>query len=63
MGFEIVALPGKTWAYCLEYKPKIHIPLVQERIWSALPENRAILEDEVMGGVLYVLALDTARAY
>jgi len=61
-GFRVWPLPGKDWAYLVEYRPTSEAAPI-DRIWSALPENKDILTDPEMGSVLYVLGLDTARAY
>ena len=63
-GFQVIPLPGKTWAYCLEYRSTSgQKGSVRDRIWSPVPENQAILHDTRMGSLMYVLAIDTARAY
>ncbi len=64
-GFEVHAIPGKTWAFLVER------PLdsgqaeagIGDRIWTALPENKALLSDPSMGNVMYILGLESARAY
>jgi len=64
LGFEILPIPGKSWAFIAEYKPNhgfIH-PFV-DRIWQAFPENKNILNDKTTGNLMYVLGLETARAY
>lgn len=61
-GFRVWPLPGKDWAYLVEYRPTSQAAPI-DRIWSAPPENKNILIDPEMGSVLYVLGLDTARAY
>lgn len=65
-GFTLFPLVGKTWAFVLEYHscqtastPK----QFQQRIWNALPENLALLQDSRMGSALRLLGLETARAY
>lgn len=63
-GFDVLELPGKDWACLLEYRPdpKTTKP-VDERIWRPVEENRRVLEDSKMGNLMYVLGIDTARAY
>ncbi|HEX3550163.1 MAG TPA: class I SAM-dependent methyltransferase [Candidatus Elarobacter sp.] len=62
LGFRVIPLPGKSWALLLEY-------LIEDgtappdRIWTAPPENVALLRDPDRGSVLHVLGTDTARAY
>jgi hypothetical protein len=63
-GFTLSALPGRDWAYVLEYRPEepVERPLAG-RIWSAREHNKKILRDSKMGNLMYVLGIDTARAY
>ena len=64
IGFEILPIPGKTWAFIAEYKPTHNFNgPITDRIWYAAKENLNILKDKKTGDLLYVLALDTARAY
>lgn len=64
-GFAVHALPGKTWAFVVERTPAKIAPTdsIRDRIWSALDQNKAILSDPDMGNVMYVLGLESARAY
>jgi hypothetical protein len=63
-GFTVLPLHGKAWAFLAEFqsqgKPNEDIGM---RIWTPVNENKAILHDPTMGSAMYVLALDTARAY
>jgi hypothetical protein len=64
VGFQILTIQGKTWAFIAEYKPNHNFKSnIQERIWKAVPENVNILRDKKTGDLMYVLGLDTARAY
>jgi hypothetical protein len=60
LGFRAFPLRGKTWAFVLEYGLADATP-PQDRIWTALPENVALLRDPGRGSVLHVLGMDTAR--
>lgn len=63
-GFTVIPIPGKTWAYVLEYHSESSANEdITNRIWSALPENLNLLTSESMGSVLKVLGLETVRAY
>lgn len=64
IGFDILPIPGKTWAFIAEYKPdhQFNNPLT-DRIWAALPENKQKLRDEKTGDLMYILGLETTRAY
>jgi hypothetical protein len=61
--FTVLPIPGKTWAFVIEYQPAAIRGDVRDRIWTAHEWNKKILHDPRMGSVLYCLALDTARAY
>jgi len=63
-GFVTHALPGKDWAYLIEYQPSApQKGSMVDRIWTACPENLAILHDPTMGNLLYCAGVDAARAY
>lgn len=63
-GFQIHPLRGKSWAFVLEYSTASGIEgAVEDRIWSAPPENIQLLHDDSMGSVLYILGRESARVY
>lgn len=62
-GFRLLPLRGKSWAFCLEYGEPLSRDAPEDRIWSALPENRQLLFDPQMGSAMYILGLESARAY
>ena len=64
-GFVVHRIPGKTWAYALEFtnNKKATSVDIRDRIWHALPQNLNLLCDPEMGNVLKILGLETARAY
>jgi len=62
-GFTAHPIHGKSWAFVLEQGSGPAGEDVRDRIWSALPENRKLLEDGKTGSLMYVLGIDTARAY
>lgn len=63
-GFRIFGIKGKTWAFVAEYRSQAAADddLIS-RIWTPVEENKKMLHDPHSGSVLYVLGLDTARAY
>lgn len=64
-GFRVLPLPGKSWAFVVEYPsddPGQQVPL-QDRIWSAPQANVDLLTDGSMGTVMHILARESARAY
>lgn len=64
LGFKIDGIPGKTWAFIAEYMPdhSFNNPL-DHRIWQALPENINTLKDKKTGHLMYILGIESARAY
>jgi hypothetical protein len=60
-GFTVHPLDGKQWAFVLEFKGE-RTRLI-ERIWNPLPTNLAMVEDPVTGSGMYLLGLESARAY
>lgn len=64
LGFVIHEIPGKSWAFLAEYKPNhLFDKSVAERIWLALEQNIKTLKDEKTGSAMYILGLESARAY
>jgi hypothetical protein len=64
-GFAVYPIPGKSWAVLVEYKhkPRAQERNITDRIWTPCQENRQILEDPQTGTLMYILGIDTARAY
>jgi hypothetical protein len=63
-GFQIYPIPGKTWAFIAEYRPDHNFKNnIVDRIWHVVPENKSILSDSKTGNLMYVLGLETVRAY
>lgn len=64
MGFNVHPLPGKTWAFVVERSGAAgqEVPMPQ-RIWSPDPSNLHLLHDPAMGSAMYLLGLESARAY
>ncbi len=62
-GFRLIPLPGKSWAFLVEYQPTPSDIQFDQRIWYPVAANKAILHDPVMGSHMYVVGIDTARAY
>lgn len=64
LGFTVLPIIGKTWAFALEYDSKsAGNEDIRSRAWSALKHNLELLDDREMGSVLKVLGLETIRAY
>jgi hypothetical protein len=65
IGFQILPIPGKSWAFIAEYRPdhEFREDQIDARIWYAFPENVNTLKDKKTGDLMYILGLDTVRAY
>lgn len=61
LGFRCHLLHGRSWAFFLEYEGSEERPF--ERIWGCLPENEAILKDAAFNSLMYITAVNSARAY
>ena len=64
-GFRVHPIPGKSWAVLVEYGGESSPGgrAITDRIWTPCPENRKILDDPETGSLMYILGIDTARAY
>ena len=66
-GFNIIPLPGRTWAFLAEFNaPRVQTDIVDElfhRIWSPIESNKQVLIDPLTGCLMYNIAIDSARCY
>jgi hypothetical protein len=63
-GFTVFPIRGKQWAFIVEYQSKSSPNTdIRHRIWTPDPKNKEMLFDRISGSVLYVLGVETARAY
>ncbi|MFP3644410.1 methyltransferase domain-containing protein [Paraburkholderia sp. SIMBA_054] len=66
-GFEVIPLPGRHWAFLLEFQSEktrqSPQELLEKRLWSPLPENVAVLRDGNAGSLMYHAGRDAARSY
>lgn len=64
-GFTVHALPGRDWAFLMEYgrHPPQDANALLTRLWTMLPENRAVLESARFGHFLLASGLEGARCY
>jgi hypothetical protein len=63
-GWSVVEIPGKTWCFLLEKQsnPALFTPLSQ-RIWNPEEENISSIRSSIIGNLLVLLGLESARAY
>ncbi|BCF98054.1 hypothetical protein PPGU19_026230 [Paraburkholderia sp. PGU19] len=66
-GFRVIPLPGRHWAFLLEFQSEdtkqSPQELLEKRLWSPLPENVAVLRDGSAGSLMYHAGRDAARVY
>jgi len=66
-GFHVIPLPGRQWAFLLEFRSEntkqSPQELLEKRLWSPLPENTAVLRDGSAGSLMYHAGRDAARVY
>lgn len=61
-GFTVQEVKGKNFAFAVEFESSDPMSL-PNRIWYPVPENRALLNDPEMGEVMFILGLESVRAY
>jgi hypothetical protein len=64
-GFTLHPLPGRDWAFLAEFgaHPPEDGEALLTRLWTPLPENRALLERGAFGPLLLAAGLEGARCY
>jgi hypothetical protein len=64
-GFRVAALPGRAWACVMEFggTQPMDADSMMTRVWTALPENRAIFDRGRFGGVLLTSGIEASRCY
>jgi hypothetical protein len=64
-GFNVIALPGRHWAFLAEFGPKqmVDEDTLISRLWRPVPENAAMLHSARFGALIRSAGIDTARAY
>lgn len=66
-GFHVIPLPGRHWAFLLEFqsddRKQAPQALLERRLWSPLPQNAAVLRDGSAGSLMYHAGRDAARVY
>jgi len=64
-GFNVIALPGRYWAFLAEFGPQQSIDedALISRLWHPVEENAAMLGGARFGALMRSAGIDTARAY
>jgi hypothetical protein len=65
LGFNVIALPGRTWAFLLEYGPPAAVGCAEllDRLWNPVPENMQALAGDPFGNMIRAMGLESARCY
>ena len=63
LGYRVLPIRGKDWAFCIEYNSGNKDKDITGRIWKALPENLSLLHDSNMGDVLQILGRESVNGY
>jgi hypothetical protein len=65
LGFNVIALPGRAWAFLLEYGPPASIGSSElfDRLWHPVPENMEALTGDPFGNLFRAMGLEGARCY
>lgn len=64
-GFNVIALPGRNWAFLLEYGPAADVTCADlfQRIWQPVPDNMEAFEADPFGNLFRTMGQESARAY
>ncbi|MEJ0020164.1 MAG: methyltransferase domain-containing protein [Acetobacteraceae bacterium] len=63
-GFNVIALPGRSWAFLLEHGPATAVgtDALIARLWHPVAENVSMLRGARFGELMRAAGIDTARA-
>jgi Methyltransferase domain len=64
-GFNVIALPGRDWAFLAEFGPPrvVDADMLMEWMWRPAPENIALVSNDRFGPLFQTLGLESARCY
>jgi hypothetical protein len=64
-GFNVVALPGRAWAFLAEFGPRqsVDADALIARLWHPVPENVSMLRAARFGEMMRCAGIESARAY
>ena len=64
-GFNVIALPGRNWAFLAEFGPPraVGLETLVEWLWRPVPENIALVRNDRFGPLFETLGLESARCY
>jgi hypothetical protein len=64
-GFNVIALPGRDWAFLAEFGPPraVGLDTLLDWLWRPAPENIALVRNDRFGPLFETLGLECARCY
>ena len=64
-GFNLIALPGRDWAFLAEFGPPrpVGIETLVDWLWRPAPENIALVRNDRFGPLFETIGLESARCY
>ena len=64
-GFNVIALPGRDWAFLAEFGPPraVDADMLMDWLWRPAPENLALIRNDRFGPLFEAIGLECARCY
>jgi hypothetical protein len=64
-GFNVIALPGRDWAFLAEFGPprRVEADTLAEWLWRPVPENIDLIRKDRFGSLFETIGLESARCY
>ena len=64
-GFNVIALPGRDWAFLAEFGPPraVDAGMLTDWLWRPVPENIALIRNDRFGPLFEAIGLECARCY
>ncbi len=64
-GFNVIALPGRDWAFLAEFGPPrlVDLEMLTDWLWRPNPENIALIGNDRFGALFLTIGLESARCY
>jgi hypothetical protein len=64
-GFNVIALPGRDWAFLAEFGAprRIEADTLAEWLWRPIPENIDLIRKDRFGSLFGTIGLESARCY
>jgi len=64
-GFNLIALPGRDWAFLAEFGPPraVGLEMLLDWLWRPAPENIALIRNDRFGPLFEAVGLEAARCY